>query len=335
MKPDKIEDEIVQIAASNKNASWDVHYQALLEFYQQNKHANVPRKDSTVSLAKWLSKQRTRKSKLSPEQVQKLNAVQFEWNSKSVLDDIAWKERYTRLQAYTQEHGNANVPQKHPADQELGTWVANQRRRYNQGKLRADRQTLLESLDFNFLIKGGTKPATPSKSTAYDIQWEKMFLKLVEFKEQHGHTNVVQNDGELGMWVSTQRRCFHKKTWNPNNKIKQDRKDKLDSIGFEWTRVSKKKKDTAVEGRLHKRLKTAGESVGGEVKEQDEDAQMASDVVEEAGKVVDKVVTIQDAAAVQEAGGSSGGHYSRCQGKCGNITSMAWLGVMWLRSSIN
>jgi hypothetical protein len=242
MKPEENSSEIPQNSTPAKNASWDAQYQHLVQFYQANSHTNVPRKGSTVNLSKWLTKQRSRKSKLSQEQVAKLDAVNFEWNSKKVLEDLAWNERYARLQGYLEEHGNTNVPQKYEPDLELGTWVANQRRRYNQGKLRADRQQLLQKLGFNFLTRGGKKPANPVINKAYDAQWERMFQQLVKFKNEHGHTNVVQNSGELGMWVSTQRRYFHKKIWIPGMGMREDRKEKLDSIGFEWTRMNKKEK---------------------------------------------------------------------------------------------
>ena len=225
------------------SAAWDAQYEKLRAFYQKNNHSNVPRKGDTAPLAKWLGKQRgERRSKLSPEQVEKLKAVQFEWNSKSVLDDLAWNERYQRLQQFQQQHGHTDVPQKYKEDPELGTWVANQRRRYNQNTLRQDRTDLLNALTFNWLIKGGAKHAKISTS-AYDTQWNAMYERLKQYKERHGHCNVSQNaEGDLGMWVSTQRRYFHKKTWVPGKGMRQDRKDKLDAIGFEWNRLQTKKR---------------------------------------------------------------------------------------------
>lgn len=309
MKSGENSSETLQNSAP-KNSTWDAHYQQLVQFYQANSHTNVPRKDSTINLSKWLTKQRSRKSKLSQEQVSKLDAVHFEWNSKKVLDDQAWNDRYARLQEYLNEHGNTNVPQKYEPDVELGTWVANQRRRYNQGKLRADREELLRRLDFNFLTKGGKKQAHPVNSKAYDAQWDRMFQRLVEFKNEHGHTNVVQNSGELGMWVSTQRRYFHKKTWIPGKGMREDRKEKLDSIGFEWTRMTKKNKsgdndeEEAEEEPPTKKLKTGTDesaAAGGGMMdrglgEQPEEA-TTNDVVAAAVEEVAKAVEEAEATA--------------------------------------
>lgn len=61
--------------------------------------------------------------------------------------------------------------------------------------------------------------------------WQRAFAALVEFKKVHGHCNVPQKSGEhkrLGKWVNTQR------TQHYRGKLRADRKQLLDSIGFVW-----------------------------------------------------------------------------------------------------
>jgi hypothetical protein len=53
----------------------------------------------------------------------------------------------------------------------------------------------------------------------------------VEFKRKNGHCKVPQRnkgDASLGRWVNDQRKTHTK------NKIRLDRKDMLDKIGFAW-----------------------------------------------------------------------------------------------------
>ncbi|OEU09122.1 hypothetical protein FRACYDRAFT_154308, partial [Fragilariopsis cylindrus CCMP1102] len=61
--------------------------------------------------------------------------------------------------------------------------------------------------------------------------WEKTFQRLVAYKATHKNTMVPQEykeDSKLGRWVKTQRQLFE------NNKLLEERLDKLDSIGFVW-----------------------------------------------------------------------------------------------------
>ena len=63
-----------------------------------------------------------------------------------------------------------------------------------------------------------------------------MYAALVDFKKVNGHCNVPQKSREhksleqkrLGKWVNTQR------TQNYRGKLRADRKQQLDSIGFLW-----------------------------------------------------------------------------------------------------
>jgi hypothetical protein len=65
----------------------------------------------------------------------------------------------------------------------------------------------------------------------HDTNWEKTFQRLVAYKATHKNTMVPQEykeDSKLGRWVKTQRQLFE------NNKLLEERLDKLDSINFVW-----------------------------------------------------------------------------------------------------
>jgi hypothetical protein len=61
--------------------------------------------------------------------------------------------------------------------------------------------------------------------------WHQQYEKLVEFKRKYGHCMVPRGDKEdasLGIWVSNQR------SNNNKSKMRPDRKEPLDKIGFFW-----------------------------------------------------------------------------------------------------
>lgn len=64
-----------------------------------------------------------------------------------------------------------------------------------------------------------------------DQRWKARFLELVDYKRVHGNCNVPQNykaNAQLGLWVSTQRRC------SPMESMSEERRKKLNSLGFVW-----------------------------------------------------------------------------------------------------
>jgi len=91
----------------------------------------------------------------------------------------------------------------------------------NKGLLDMERYRQLEELGFDW---------DPNNN-----HWEKYFRQLVEFKQEHAHTNVPQRSGkyrELGTWVRNQRAAKRYK-----RPIMAERAKRLDEIGFMWTLV--------------------------------------------------------------------------------------------------
>ena len=85
--------------------------------------------------------------------------------------------------------------------------------------LEQDRIDRLSSVD----LKWALTEAAPT------VPWETRFKELVQYKARHGDCSVPQSHGQLGRWVDTQRRQYKK------DKLSQNRVDRLDSIGFDWT----------------------------------------------------------------------------------------------------
>lgn len=158
-----------------------------------------------------------------------------------------WELNFAKLKEYLQQGNPGKIANLAEYDQVVATWATNQRKRNQKGMLRADRKKKLESIKFDF---GRTSKSRPQALGQTQVQrWEDMFQRLVEFKEKHGHACVpyMHEDKSLALWVTTQRREFSGKSWyGADRQIREERKNRLDAIGFVWNYL-KEKKGKAVE----------------------------------------------------------------------------------------
>ena len=70
-----------------------------------------------------------------------------------------------------------------------------------------------------------------SYASKRERQWEDLFQRLQTFHHKFGHCRVPRQYEEypqLGTWLNTQRMLFNK------GKLRQDRKERLESMGMEW-----------------------------------------------------------------------------------------------------
>jgi hypothetical protein len=242
---------------------WLANFAQLEAFASKHGHCLVPFTSETRQLAKWTTSQRT--GKLESWQKEKLTSIGFNWKSKKERQDEEWESLRRKLEQYGASHGHLRVPLTNGSDPVLGTWVANQRKLHNQGKLRADRIQILSEMGFVWWSTPGDRSKESSTSTKsptgsiaptdpaskmplrrrpkqnnvkYDKKWNEMLVRLQAYKAKHGDCLVPYGytpDPELGNWVGTQRRDYHKKTWYGSNRvIAESRQRKLDELGFLW-----------------------------------------------------------------------------------------------------
>lgn len=143
---------------SPDETKWDAMLEQLTEYKEKNEGStNVPYNyEDNPKLGKWVGQQRQLKKseKLSPERMEQLDAIKFQWE---IREFTSWDTRYEQLTQYKSEHnGNIHVPQKHP---QLGIWVNNQRATYKQGMLSDDRTKRLEELGFVWYPARGRRSA--------------------------------------------------------------------------------------------------------------------------------------------------------------------------------
>lgn len=202
----------------------------------------MTKKDDPL-LGRWVARQRgERNHLLTAESRQLLDDLGFEWSIKQSEDqEVNWEVKFIKLEKYLKKGNPCSLSEISKFDESLGTWVANQRRRNHRGMLRVDRKKRLESISFEF---GEPRKSRRQKlGCAQQDNWEKMFQRLVEFKEEHGHASVPYHyaeDHALALWVTTQRRDYNQKSWyGSKTSMRDNRRKSLEEIGFVWDMRSK------------------------------------------------------------------------------------------------
>ena len=191
---------------------WDAKLQALMAYKKKHGDCLVPRKHP--ELGGWVNNQRSafeyfttnKKSKITQERVNKLDAVGFSWKAESPqykFDETKWDAKLQALMAYKKKHGDCLVPRKHP---ELGGWVNNQRSAFEyfttnkKSKITQERVNKLDAVGFCwkperrdglFQPKGGEVIEARIRSGA----WRVSGGKLVKTCKDPNCLNFVQLGG--------------------------------------------------------------------------------------------------------------------------------------------
>lgn len=219
--------------------AWNTMLKRLAAFHAEHGHAIVPQVyPPDKKLGWWVTTQRRkyRRKKLAEWQIARLNELNFEWDGgrkggrprtktpnppradKPLSGENYFETMFRVLLEYKQAHGDCLVPQRWKENHKLAEWVSEQRMAYNRERLAPDRVRRLGEVGFEWDPIG--------------TRWEEMFQQLVEFKKEHGHTNVPQRSPrytELANWVRNQRAAKRY-----NRPIIIERGKRLDGIGFVW-----------------------------------------------------------------------------------------------------
>ena len=234
---------------SIRDTSWEVMFDKLKAFYEKEGHSLVPHHyEGSTRLSEWVYRQRQYTHRLSEEQIEKLNKIDFVWKEgMEKLQDKNWRKMFGELKAFHKTHGHSRVPSHSKKYPRLSSWVLRQRSK--KKTLEKWKLEKLDQVDFQW---------------SEDIRKEKrknwifMYSKLKKFKAEKGHCNVpsfFEEDEKLGRWVETQR-IYRKK-------MEQWKIDMLEKIGFKWSediQESKKKRWYRMYDKLAAFYKTYGHS---------------------------------------------------------------------------
>lgn len=201
---------------------WDAGLCALSRFVERESQMRIPvdHVEDGVNISVWAASQRRlyRAGKLSAERIERLQAVPgWTW----VPTEDFWEKAYPALSKFAAREGHVRIPAGHVEDGvALGPWIRGQRIAYRRGALTSTHASQLEQL-----------PGWCWEPHA--TRWDSCFNALREFVEREGHARVpalhIENDSDLGSWVSWQRIRYRRNT------LPSDHAMKLQGLaGWSW-----------------------------------------------------------------------------------------------------
>jgi len=213
---------------------WHHLFRRLQRYKEHNGNCLVSQKYAKDKLlAAWVHNQRDayESGSLTAERRDLLESMDFSWHVDRKMNE--WDEMFRRLQRYKELHGHCAVPLTYAQDKKLGAWVQTQRCDFEMNKIKDEKEERLNSLGFVWDVD--LEDNTSYNSMA-EQRWDDMFHRLQRYKQEYGDCLVPMlyaEDRSLGDWVKTQRRVYK------DNRMKAERKERLESIGFVWN-VDKK-----------------------------------------------------------------------------------------------
>jgi hypothetical protein len=206
---------------------WMIMYYNLVEYKKIHKNYDYC---EDPDLEQWISEQRRdyRNGELRPHRIAVLNSIEFHWddgNGGSVHNNHScneeWMDMFQKLVAYKDYYKNTSVPTNYKLPK-LKSWVSWQREFYKKNGLLPKRVELLNSIGFEW---DGVK----AWKERIDQVWMKMYQNLVAYRDYYKTTMVPRShDHRLRAWVDIQRDDYNR------YRIRPDRIDRLNSIGFDW-----------------------------------------------------------------------------------------------------
>ena len=128
---------------------WLKMYDLAANYYGINGNLFVPkgyRTEDNILLGAWVERQRKlyHESKLSENKVALLNEIAMEWTR----TDDNWIKNYELAVIYFNDNGNLLIPSRYKTSDgiNLGTWIKNQRKRFNEGKITNTEEALLSKI---------------------------------------------------------------------------------------------------------------------------------------------------------------------------------------------
>ena len=175
------------------DVTWNKNYELLSEFFGKNGHCNVPQ--SQKPLGTWVSGLRSKKHRLSKEQVNKLNLLGFDWNPIESL----WKKTYNAIVDYKKEHGHCNVLIDGSS---LGAAVVHLRVMFRKGELPKGKEKQLRDIGFDFITSNFNHRNSKVKREKNVSIFNSNLSKWVK------QNSSGKFDKSTSSWATTQRIAF-------------------------------------------------------------------------------------------------------------------------------
>lgn len=202
------------IKATYMRNSWDEMFEVYKSLVEQG--VNVVKRYVTedgVKIGVWIESQRRayKNNKISQDKIDKLNSMGFKWCAND-----AWNEMFEIYKSLIEQGVNVTTAYITDDGINIGHWVNTQRRAYKDNKISQEKIDKLNSIGFNWDI-------VKTWDEMFEL-YKSLIAQGIEIKQSY----VTEDDVKIGIWVSTQRKAYK------NNKLPQDKIDRLNSIGFKW-----------------------------------------------------------------------------------------------------
>ncbi len=214
---------------------WETMFTKLLAYREQHGHCQVPHsKKGDALLGKWVQRQRYhhRKNTLLPERRQRLEQIGFVWTSDKLYFADGWEGRFAEVVAFQQKHGHLRITKANEPTAGLSHWRDNQRIRLRNGAMKPEQKAKLDAIGFEWEPPGRHSPAKDEHNL---IHWERMYERLVAYREAQGHTHVTKRwreDPPLASWLQKQRSKYRKGSGVGG--LLPEKLVRLDALGTEW-----------------------------------------------------------------------------------------------------
>lgn len=216
---------------------WDEWYMLACEYYRKHGDLHIARSYVTPDgskLGRWIERQRAALHgkgtyTISADQIQLLDKIGMMWCLGERQD---WDFWYAMAEEYYKTHGNLLISKKCSSEgHALGNWIGEQRRQYQDGRLKKERRMKLEAISMEWSVRERRS-------------WEEWYLDAIFYKREHGNIDIPfqykTKDGHaLGSWLERQRENY----WMTGKRFQQgegsplteDRIMLLERLGMKWT----------------------------------------------------------------------------------------------------
>lgn len=217
----------------NKNeARWQEMYDLAQKYCEENGSLLAVKDEN---LRNWIQVQRQAYkgkgtyTKLSKQQIQKLEAIGMVWDVK----EHKWNQMYEQAKQYYEENGNLTLTLSQ--NKQLYAWLRIQRYLYSKGEeLSEEQKRLLREIEISKEMKKLKTEVKKEHKESKKSAWDKMYEQAQEYYTTNGNLIIPRTDeySQLYNWVKNQRRKYNS---DPKKcKLSKEHIELLENIGMVW-----------------------------------------------------------------------------------------------------
>jgi superfamily II DNA or RNA helicase len=255
--------EIVELldSISIQLNTWEIWYNLLQSYYSDFGHSSPKHKDiyQNENLGYWVSEQRRKVGKLIPDQIKRLNDLEFDWGEErkaGPLDRLQIHRKNVKmLEEYYNYHKNCKVPKREPKkveerkfwSKELSVWFHHNLKPHYIKLYETNREEytyeynegIIPIIDFLNLIN----IQEAFKKRAVDIAIERLENEKrlnPNFGNKEFNDLIKKDRLFFKQYVNKFRNYYHgnkvgRNTQSVSNYFREGEIEKLESLGFTWT----------------------------------------------------------------------------------------------------